>query len=64
MRYAIFSALIISLQMLGVSISTAAMPLNGNAVVKTNSSRDVIQVYGGCGQWMKYNPRTKKCESF
>jgi hypothetical protein len=44
MRAAIFSALIISLQLLGISISTAAMPLNGNAVVKTNSSRDVIQV--------------------
>jgi hypothetical protein len=29
MRYPIFSALIISLQLLGVSISTAAMPLNG-----------------------------------
>jgi hypothetical protein len=64
MRYAIFGALILGLELLGVSISTAAMPLNGNAVAKTHSSRDVIQVYGGCGMWMKYNPRTKKCESF
>jgi hypothetical protein len=64
MRYAIFGALIISLELLGVSVSTAAMPLKGNAAVKTNPSRDVIEVYGGCGMWMKYNPRTKKCESF
>jgi hypothetical protein len=64
MRYAIFGALILGVELLGVSIPTAAMPLSGNAAVKTNSSGDVIQVYGGCGQWMKYNPRTKKCESF
>ena len=42
MRYGIFSALILGLELLGVSIATAAMPLNGNAVVKTHSPRDVI----------------------
>jgi hypothetical protein len=35
-----------------------------NPSAKTNTSSGMIQVYGGCGQWMKYNPRTKKCESF
>jgi hypothetical protein len=64
MRYAIFGALILSLELLGASIAAAAMPANGNAIVKAGSSRDVIQVYGGCGAWMKWNKRTKKCESF
>jgi hypothetical protein len=63
MRYAIFCALILSLELVGVSVA-AAIPANGNAIVKAGSSRDVIQVYGGCGAWMKWNKRTKKCESF
>jgi hypothetical protein len=49
MRYAIFGALILGLELLGASIASAAMPANGNAVVKADSSRDVIQVWGGCG---------------
>lgn len=49
MRYAIFGALILSLELFGVSFATAAMPANGSAIVKANS-RDVIQVAGGCGR--------------
>jgi hypothetical protein len=49
MRYAIFgAALILSLELFGASIATA-MPANGNAVVKDNST-DVIQVMQGCGK--------------
>jgi hypothetical protein len=62
MRYAILGALILSLQLLGPSIAAAAMPANGNALVKTNTSRDVIQVGGGCGKRYWRNPKTGKCE--
>lgn len=41
MRYAIFGALILSLELLGVSVA-GAIPANGNAIVKAGSS-DVIQ---------------------
>jgi hypothetical protein len=51
MRYAIFGTLILSLELLRVSIASAAMPANGNAVVKASSSRDVIQVWAGCDEW-------------
>jgi hypothetical protein len=61
MRYAIFGALILSLELLGVSVA-GAMPANGNAVVKANSSRDVIQVGGGCGAKFWPNRKTGKCE--
>jgi hypothetical protein len=64
MRYAIFGALILSLELLGVSIASAAMPANGNAVLKANSSRDVIPVMEGCGAKYKRNHRTHQCEPF
>ena len=49
MRYIVFSiALILSIELLGVSIATA-MPAD-SAIVKANSnSREVIQVLDGCG---------------
>jgi hypothetical protein len=62
MRYAIFGALIVSLELLGVSIASAAMPASGNAIVKAGSSRDLIQVWYGCGGKRVFNKKTKKCE--
>jgi hypothetical protein len=50
MRYAIFGALILSLELVGVSVAAAAIPANGNAVLKASSSSDVIQVMQGCGK--------------
>jgi hypothetical protein len=64
MRYAIFGALILSLELFGVSVAAAAMPANGNAIVKAGSSRDVIQVMEGCGAKYKRNHRTGQCEPF
>jgi hypothetical protein len=61
MRYAIFGALILSLEMFGVTFATAAMPANGNAIVKP-ASRDVIQVGGGCGAKRWPNKKTGQCE--
>ena len=62
MRYAIFGALILGLEMFGVTFATAAMPANGNAIVKPGSSRDVIQVGGGCGAKRWPNKKTGQCE--
>jgi hypothetical protein len=39
MRYAIFGALILSLDLLGASIATAAMPATGYANLKADSTR-------------------------
>jgi hypothetical protein len=64
MRYAIFGAVILSLELFGVSFAAAAMPANGSAIVKANSSRDVIQVFGGCGAKYKPNKKTGQCEPF
>jgi hypothetical protein len=64
MRYAIFGAMILSLELLGASIPASAMPASGNVIVKANSSRDVIQVFGGCGAKYKPNKKTGKCEPF
>jgi hypothetical protein len=63
MRYAIFAALILSLELFGVSVAAAAMPANGSALVKANSSTGVIQVGGGCGKRSWPNPKTGKCET-
>jgi hypothetical protein len=63
MRYAIFGALILSLELLGVS-AAGAIPASGNAVVKAGSSRDVIQVWGGCGGKRHFNKQTRKCEDY
>jgi hypothetical protein len=54
MRYAIFGALILSLEIFGASVAAAAMPTSGNAVVNADLSKNVIQVYAGCG--LKFNP--------
>jgi hypothetical protein len=62
MRYAIFGAIILSLQLLGASVPASAMPASGNVIVKANSS--VIQVFGGCGAKYKPNKKTGKCEPF
>jgi hypothetical protein len=64
MRCIVFlGALLVSAELLGASIAAAAMPANGTLFTKTNSSGNVTDLRG-CGQWMKYNPRTEKCESF
>jgi hypothetical protein len=62
MRYAIFGLLILSLELLGVSVA-GAIPTNGNAIVKAGSS-DVIPVMEGCGAKYKRNHRTGQCEPF
>jgi hypothetical protein len=62
MRYAILGALILSLEAFGVSVAGAAMPANGQLIVKASSSRDVIQVGGGCGAKFWRNKQTGKCE--
>jgi hypothetical protein len=59
MRYAIFGALIVSLELFAGSIASAAMPASGNAIV---TSRDLIQVWYGCGGKRVLNKKTKKCE--
>jgi hypothetical protein len=64
MRYAIFGALILSLEFVGVSVASAGMPASGNVIVKADSSRDVIQVMEGCGAKYKRNHRTGQCEPF
>ncbi len=64
MRYAIFGALILSLELFGASIATAAMPTSGNAIVNSDLSRYVIQVYAGCGLKYKPNRKTGKCEPY
>jgi hypothetical protein len=64
MRYAIFCTIILSLQLLGVSVSAAAMRTNGIAIVKAISSRDVIEVGGGCGAKRWPNKKTGKCDPF
>jgi hypothetical protein len=58
----IFGALILGLASFGASFAAAAMPANGTAVVKAESSRDVIQVWGGCGGKRSFNKKTGKCE--
>jgi hypothetical protein len=62
MRYAIFGALILSLEVFGISVAGAAMPARGQAIAKASSSRDVIQVGGGCGAKFWRNKQTGKCE--
>jgi hypothetical protein len=62
MRYAIFGALIRSLDLLGASIATAAMPATGHPNLKADSSRDLIQVWYGCGGKRVWNKKTKRCE--
>jgi hypothetical protein len=64
MRYAIFGVLVLGLEFLGLSSASAAMPANGNAVVKADSSRDVIPVMQGCGAKYKRNKQTGQCEPF
>ena len=64
MRYAILGLLIFGLEFLGPSIASAAMPANGNAAVTAVSSRDVIQVWGGCGGKRHFNKKTGKCEDY
>ena len=49
-------ALIVGLELFGAPIANAA-PANGSAIVKAGSSRDIIQVGGGCG---KYRDRDAK----
>jgi hypothetical protein len=63
MRYAIFGALILSLEFFGVSLA-AAMPTNGNAVVRAGSSKDLIPVMQGCGAKYKRNKQTGQCEPY
>jgi hypothetical protein len=49
MRYIVFSsALIVSLELFGASIANA-IPTNGSAIVRANST-DVIKVLDGCGK--------------
>jgi hypothetical protein len=61
MRHIVFlGALIVSFELLGPPIANA-IPANGNALVKGNSS--VIQIMAGCGWHQKPNRRTGKCES-
>jgi hypothetical protein len=62
MRYAILGALILSLEAFGVSVAGAAMPANGQVIVKASSSRDVIRAGGGCGAKFWRNKQTGKCE--
>jgi hypothetical protein len=62
MRYAITGALILNIQLFGISFVSAAMPANGNAIVKASSSTDVVQVGGGCGAKRWPNKKTGKCE--
>jgi hypothetical protein len=62
MRYAIFGALVLSLPLVGMSVASAAMPTNGNAIVRANSSKEVIQVGGGCGAKRWPNKKTGQCE--
>jgi hypothetical protein len=62
MRYAIAGALILSLEVFGMSFASAAMPANGNAIVKASTSTDVIQVGGGCGAKRWPNKKTGQCE--
>jgi len=59
MRYAIFGALIVSLELFGVSFASAAMPANGSDVVKAGSS--VVQVMQGCGKHYHRDRATKQC---
>jgi hypothetical protein len=64
MRYAILgAALILGLELFGVSVA-GAIPAGGNAIVKTNSSRDFIPVMQGCGAKYKRNKQTGQCEPF
>jgi hypothetical protein len=63
MRYAIFGALILTLEFLGASIPASAMPANGNAIVKAGTS-DVVRVFAGCGKNYKPNKTTGKCEPY
>jgi hypothetical protein len=62
MRYAIFGALVLSLPIVGMSVASAAMPTNGNAIVRANSSKELIQVGGGCGAKRWPNKKTGQCE--
>jgi hypothetical protein len=62
MRYAIFGALILSLELFGVSFASA-MPANKNAIVKTDSG-DVVEIFAGCGKNYKPNRQTHKCEPY
>jgi hypothetical protein len=63
MRYAIFGALILSLELFGVSFATAAMPANDRGSVNAGAPKDLIQVMAGCGWHQKPNRKTGKCES-
>jgi hypothetical protein len=40
------------------------MSANGNATLKADLPRDVIQVYAGCGAKYKPNKQTGKCEPY
>jgi hypothetical protein len=63
MRYAILGMLVLGLELVGVSVA-GAIPANGNAVVTAVSSRDVIQIWGGCGGKRHFNKKTGKCEDY
>jgi hypothetical protein len=64
MRYAIFGLLILGLELLGLSIASAATPASGNPFVKAASTTDLIQVWYGCGGKRIWNKKTKKCEDY
>jgi hypothetical protein len=64
MRYfLLFGSLMVSLDLFGASIATA-MPANGSAIVKADSSKNVIEVFGGCGSKYKPNKKTGQCEPY
>jgi hypothetical protein len=64
MRYVLlFGSLTVSLELFGASIAIA-MPAKGNAIVKADSSKNVIQVFGGCGSKYKPNKKTGQCEPY
>jgi hypothetical protein len=64
MRYVLlFGWLMVSLELFGGSIATA-MPANGSVIVKADSSKNVIEIFGGCGAKYKPNKKTGKCEPF
>jgi hypothetical protein len=64
MRYfLLFGSLVVSLELFGASIATA-LPANGSAIVKAEPSKNVVEVFAGCGAKYKPNKKTGKCEPF
>jgi hypothetical protein len=63
MRFAIFGALILSMELFGVSVA-GAIPASGSVIVKADYSKEFIPVMGGCGAKYKRNKQTGQCEPF